>query len=79
MKVKAPVKAAIGEVPFDPVVFAATVPARKPTPKDLADAKERPDEAIEPKDHATMGDMVRLLTSAATVRLSRPAQRKLMR
>jgi hypothetical protein len=40
------------------VVFAATVPSRKPTPKDLADAKERPDDAIEPKDHATMGDMV---------------------
>ena len=59
MKVKAPVKPGKEEVPFDPVLFAATVPARRPTARDLADAKERPDDAIEPKDHGTMNDMVR--------------------
>ncbi|MBI4324613.1 MAG: hypothetical protein HY674_05050 [Chloroflexi bacterium] len=47
------------EVPFDPVLFAATVPARKPTAKDLADCKERPDDAIEPKEHETMEDLVK--------------------
>jgi hypothetical protein len=47
------------EVPFDPVLFAATVPARKPTAKDKADAKERPDDAIEPKEHAKMEDIVK--------------------
>jgi hypothetical protein len=42
------------EVLFDPVLFAATVPSRKPTAKDKADAKERSDDAIEPKEHAKM-------------------------
>ena len=45
-------------VPFDPVLFAATVPSRQPTAKDLADAKERKDDAIEPKEHAAMDKMV---------------------
>ncbi|MSU51581.1 MAG: hypothetical protein EXS37_21250 [Opitutus sp.] len=61
MKVQEPVKNAKMQVPFDPVLFAATVPSRKPTPKDLADAKERPDDAIEPKDYPTMRDAVRSL------------------
>jgi hypothetical protein len=39
-------------VPFDPVLFAASVPSRKPTAKDKTDAKERADDAIEPKEHA---------------------------
>ena len=57
MKVKeAKTKAA---VPMDPVLFAATVPSRKPTPKDIADCKERPDDVIEPKEHATMDDTVK--------------------
>ncbi|MBI2926642.1 MAG: hypothetical protein HYY24_13180 [Verrucomicrobia bacterium] len=55
---KAKEKKAETEVPFDPILFAATVPARKPTPKDLADAKEQPDDAIEPKDHESMDQMV---------------------
>ena len=42
MKVKE--KKTKAEVPFDPVLFAATVPSRKPTPKDIADSKERKDE-----------------------------------
>jgi hypothetical protein len=46
------------EVPFDPVLFAATVPSRQPTAKDRADAKERKNDAIEPKEHAAMDKMV---------------------
>jgi hypothetical protein len=57
MKVKeAKTKAAVA---IDPVLFVATVPSRKPTPKDIADCKERPDDVIEPKAHATMDDAVR--------------------
>jgi hypothetical protein len=47
------------QVLFDPVLFAATVPSRKPTPQDRADSKEQPDDAIEPKDYAKMEDMVK--------------------
>lgn len=46
------------EVPFDPVLFAATVPSRKPTSKDIADCQEQPDDVIEPKEHKTMEDVV---------------------
>jgi hypothetical protein len=59
MKVKAPASSKKVEVPLDPVLFAATVPSRKPTARDWADAKERPDDAIDPKDFHTMGDAVR--------------------
>ena len=59
MKVKASVKNTKEDLPLDPVLFAATVPSRKPTPKDLADAKERPGDAIEPRDYSTMGNAVR--------------------
>jgi hypothetical protein len=59
MKTKVPAKTAKGDVPFDPILFAATVPARKPSPRDLVDAKERPDDAIEPKDYSTMDESVR--------------------
>jgi hypothetical protein len=45
-------------VPFDPVLFAATVPSRKPSQKDRADAAERPDDAIEPKNYETMDGTV---------------------
>jgi hypothetical protein len=45
--------------PFDPVLFAATVPGRKPTRQDIADAKEQEDDAIEPQEYAHMEDMVR--------------------
>ena len=44
------------EVPLDPVLLAASVPARKPTAKDLADCKERPTDAIE-----TIGHLRKLL------------------
>jgi hypothetical protein len=46
-------------VPFDLILFAVTVPSRQPTMKDRADAKERPDDAIEPKDHPTMDAAVK--------------------
>jgi hypothetical protein len=46
------------ETPIDPVLFAASVPSHKPTAKDIADAKERPDDAIEPRKYASMDKMV---------------------
>jgi hypothetical protein len=57
--VKAKTKKTKAEVPFDPVLFAAMVPARKPTPKDLTDAKEHKDDAIEPQQYDSMEDMVK--------------------
>ena len=56
---KAKTKKTKAEVPFDPVLFAATVPGRKPTAKDLADAKERKDDQIEPQQYDSMEDMVK--------------------
>ncbi len=53
MKVKEK-KSTKEQVPFDPILFAVTVPSRQPTMKDRMDAKERPDDAIEPKDHPTL-------------------------
>ena len=52
-------KKAKRESNFDPVLFAATVPSRKPTSKDTADSKDRPYDAVEPKDHETMDDLVK--------------------
>ncbi|MBI5383823.1 MAG: hypothetical protein HZA90_03960 [Verrucomicrobia bacterium] len=46
------------EAPFDPVLFATLVPSRKPTAKDRADAQEKPDDAIDPKEYRRMDDMV---------------------
>ncbi len=53
MKVKGK-KSAKEQVPLDPILFAITVPSRQPTSQDLKDAKERDDDAIEPKDYKTM-------------------------
>ncbi len=49
---KAPTKAKgkRPRVPFDPIFFAAAVPARKPTSKDLKDVKEHENDPIEPED-----------------------------
>jgi hypothetical protein len=47
------------EVPFDPVLFAASVPSRKPTAKDVEDCKERKDDAVEPQEYSSMDDMVK--------------------
>ena len=57
---KAPTKAKrkTKGIPFDPIFFAASVPARKPTAKDLKDVKEHKNDPIEPKDHDTMDDTV---------------------
>ena len=57
MKVKE--KKQRNEVPFDPVLFAASVPARKPTAKDIADAKEHKDDLIEPRNYKSMDDAVK--------------------
>jgi hypothetical protein len=56
---KAKTKKAKAEVPFDPVLLAASVPARQPTPKDVADTKERNDDAIEPQQYDSMEDMIK--------------------
>jgi hypothetical protein len=56
MKVK--VKKDNVEVPFDPVLFAATVPARKPTPKDLADVEEHKNDPIEPEEFGSAEDLL---------------------
>jgi len=47
------------EVPFDPVLFAATVPSRKATAKDIADTEAHKDDLIEPQDYESMDDMVK--------------------
>lgn len=46
------------EVPFDPVLFAATVPSRKPTAKDCKDIEAHQNDPIEPKDYDGMDKMV---------------------
>ncbi len=56
MKIKEP-KAKV-EVPFDPVLFAATVPSRKPTAKDIQDTKEHEDDLIEPKEYTDTDEML---------------------
>ena len=45
-------------IPFDPTFFAASVPARKPTAKDLKDVKDHENDPIEPTDHKTMDGTV---------------------
>jgi hypothetical protein len=57
--VKAKTKKVGPKVPFDPVLFAASVPGRKPTPKDLIDSKEQKDDAIEPQQYDSMEDMLK--------------------
>ncbi|HEY5298518.1 MAG TPA: hypothetical protein VIK59_11400 [Verrucomicrobiae bacterium] len=57
MKVKE--KKQRAELPFDPVLFAATVPSRKPTTKDVADIKAHKEDLIEPQDYESMDDMVK--------------------
>lgn len=51
-------KGAKVKVELDPVLFAATVPSRKASEKDHADAVERADDAIEPRNYETMDGMV---------------------
>jgi hypothetical protein len=58
MKESAKAKRKTKGIPFDPIFFAATVPARKATEKDLKDVKEHENDPIDPKDHDTMDDTV---------------------
>jgi hypothetical protein len=58
MKASTKAKRKTKGIPFDPIFFAASVPARKPTAKDLKDVKEHENDPIEPKDHDTMDDTV---------------------
>ena len=74
MKVKGK-KSNKGQVPFDPILFAATVPSRQPTAKDRADAKERADDAVEPKDHVTMEDKYRIVAASLVTEADLPAAR----
>ena len=46
------------EVPFDAVLFAATVPSRKPTAKDLQDTKDHENDPIEPKEYDDPKEML---------------------
>lgn len=57
MKLKEQKPATPEVAPLDPILFAASVPARKLTEKDLADCKERSTDAIEPKEYGTMKEM----------------------
>jgi len=58
MKASTKGKGKTKEVRFDPIFFAASVPARKPTTKDLKDVEEHENDPVEPKDHDTMDDTV---------------------
>src|SRR6266576_2430279 len=58
MKASTKGKGETKEVRFDPIFFAASVPARKPTAKDLKDVEEHENDPVEPKDHDTMDDTV---------------------
>jgi hypothetical protein len=59
MKASTKGKGKTKEVRFDPIFFAASVPARKPTAKDLKDVEEHENDPVEPKDHDTMDDTVK--------------------
>ena len=45
-------------IPFDPILFAATVPSRKPTAKDVEDTKKHANDPIEPREYDSMEEMV---------------------
>jgi hypothetical protein len=46
------------EVPFDPVLFAAAVPVRRPTTKDIQDTKAHEDDLIEPKEYTDTDELL---------------------
>jgi hypothetical protein len=58
MKAPAKAKGKTKNVPLDPILFAATVPARKPTDKDLKDVREHENDPIEPENHNAVDDTV---------------------
>jgi hypothetical protein len=55
---KAKVKKSDVEVPFDPVLFAASVPSRKPTAKDLADVEAHKSDPIESEEFDSSEAMI---------------------
>ncbi|HEY3760598.1 MAG TPA: hypothetical protein VGN23_02520 [Verrucomicrobiae bacterium] len=58
MKIKEP-KAKVRErTNFDPVLFAATVPSRKPTAKDIQDTKAHEGDLIEPKEYEDTDELL---------------------
>jgi hypothetical protein len=59
MKSHAKAKGKTKNVPLNPIWFAASVPARKPTSKDLKHVEENENDPSEPKDHYTMDDAVK--------------------
>jgi hypothetical protein len=56
---KAKLKKSEAEIPFDSVLFAATVPVRKPTAKDLADVEQHKNDAIEPEEFDSPEDLLK--------------------
>jgi hypothetical protein len=56
MKIKEP--KADARVPFDSVLFAATVPSRKPTAKDRQDTKDHESDLIEPKEYTDTDELL---------------------
>ena len=46
------------EEPFDPVLFATTVPSRKPTAKDIADIEAHRDDVIEFEEYGLVDKIV---------------------
>ena len=58
VKASAKAKGKGKRVPFDPIFFAASVPAREPTAKDLKDVKEHENDPIEPEEHDALDDAV---------------------
>jgi len=56
--VRAKTKQTKAQIPFDAVLFAARVPTRNSTTKDLSDAEEHKDDAVEPRQYDSMEDMV---------------------
>ena len=69
---KAVVKKQKTGVPFDPMLFAATVPSRKPTAKDIRDIAEHENDSVEPRDWLRVESVVRRsrLTADAARKLS---------
>jgi hypothetical protein len=56
---KAKVKKSDVDVPFDPVLLAASVPASKATAKDLADVEAHKNDPIEPEVFDSPEEMLR--------------------
>jgi len=69
---KAATKKQKAGVPFDPVLFAATVPSRKPTAKDIQDIAEHENDTVERGDWLRIENIVRRsrLTADAAWKLS---------